>query len=448
MITKDPVKVKGNFLLGSALEMKKSPVDFFKRLEEMNFPLVHFRLAHMSCCYLTQPSAAHYVMQENHKNYLKGGIFFDIARGIMGNGLVFSDDEFWLSQRRILNPVFHKKAIDTFYGLMLEHTLTLIDKWKSKNNNPVDVHADMNTLTCSIATKTLFGTSLDEEKSSQLIKCMEIMLSENQRRTNTGISLPFWIPTPANQMLKQTINQYNQIVIDVIKRRTENPKDEACMLDLLLAATDNETGRAMTMQQVIDEVKVFFLAGTETSANVLTWAIHLLAEHPEVREKLKKEVDDLFAGKLPELEELSQLSYGMQVLNEVMRYYPPSWLISRTNRDEDIIEGVKVKKNTSIFISPYLLHRHPGYWDKPDVFNPERFAQPLSPDQQQAFVPFGAGPRKCIGHRFAMMELQLVLILLIQNFTWELKPGFYPETEFETTLRPKEGMWMTMRANG
>lgn len=440
------VKVKENLLLGSALKMKKSPVGFFKELEQTGSPVVNFRLAHMKCCYLAHPDAVAHVLQENHKNYLKGGVFYDIARGIFGNGLVFSNEKLWVQQRRIMNPLFHKKAIDSYFDIMVRHTLHLFSEWKDHIHQPVDAHAELNKLTTNIATETLFGSSLSQQSTKVLLECMDFMLSENQKRAMMGFSLPYWIPTKSNIKLKSSILKYDHIVRELINFKSSETGSDTSLIALLLSAKDEETGEFMSLQQIIDEVKVFFVAGTETSANALTWTMYLLAQHPEVEKELRAEIEQKLNGRVPTLEDLNNLPFTMQVLNEAMRVLPPAWLVSRVNIAEDEISGVTLKKNTSLFISPYMINRHPAFWPLSDKFDPKRFEKPLSSEQAKAYIPYGFGPRKCIGYRFANMELCTLLVLMIQNFHWSLARAHSVEPEFASTLKPKNGLFLNFES--
>ncbi|HAS40443.1 MAG TPA: cytochrome P450, partial [Microscillaceae bacterium] len=259
--------------------------------------------------------------------------------------------------------------------------------------------------------------------------------------TTNGFSLPFWIPTPANQKLKKAINAYDTMMINIIESKIKQPGHT--MLDLLIQAKDPESGEAMNPQQLIDEVRIFFAAGTETSANALTWAAYLLSQHSEQMAQLELEIKKVLGGNAPTLEILEQLPYLDQVVKESLRLYPPAWISSRTNEQADHFDGLEIPAGANIFYSAYMLQRNPSYWIHPDRFIPERFA---SENQEnlplQAFIPFGAGPRKCIGDRFALMEIKIILIRLLQNFQWELKAGFQPKPAFLGTLQAQEGMWI------
>lgn len=433
--------MKGNFLLGSATEFRKSPPEFFKRMEGLDSPVVRFRLAHLNCYYPNSAEAIYHILKTNYKNYLKGGIFFDIARGIFGNGLVFANNELWISQRRIMNPMFRKQAVDSYFDNMMHHTNEMIGGWQKTAGTSINAHQELNSLTVSIATDTLFGGNLNQESIQVLLNNMDLMLKENKRRVSSGFSPPFWIPLPSNRKLKRAITEYDQIVANVIEKRLKAEDESHSMIDLLLHSKDEETGKSLDFQQVIDEVKLFFVAGTDTSANGLTWLLYLLCQNPEAEVKLRTELDEQLAGKVPEIGDLGKLPYMMQVIYEALRLYPPAWLFSRTNVEEEVVEGCTIKKKGNIFISTYMLHRNPKYWKDPEVFNPDRFEN-VDVTKLTSYIPFGFGPRRCIGERFGMMEIQLVLIRLLQSFTWKMDQSIVVEPAFESTLFPQNGLWL------
>jgi len=433
---------KSTHPLGQVLAFKNSPDQLLAKMEQLESPVVKFRLAHLPCYYLTTPEAVHQVLVKNSQSYLKDGPFFKATKMVLGHGLAFSDGDIWKRDRRMMAPIFHKKCIDGFFGLMLDFADRLVNDLKNAQGN-VDIHAIFNELAMNIATNALFGTDLDKSKSDVLLAKFKIMVNDIIKRMS-GLSFPLWVPTPANQKLKNAVKVYSEGMKEIIEEKAKNPGHT--MLDLLIHAKDPETGALMNLQELIDQVRVFFAAGTETTANTLTWTLYVLAKHPEIVTKLKQEVEQVLQGGEPTLETLPQLTYLHQVIQESMRLYSPVWILTRQNKATETIAGYKLPPKSNIFFSAYMLHRNPRYWENPNDFIPERFAPgKLSKDDLKAFIPFGAGPRKCIGDRFADMEIKIVLIRILQSLDWQLKDSFEAEKFFSGSLQPKNGMWMSFQ---
>jgi cytochrome P450 len=443
-----PPFMKGHFLLGSASEFKKSPPDFFKRMEALDSPVVRFRLAHLNCYYPNSEEAIFHILKTNYKNYLKGGIFFDIARSIFGNALPFINGDAWLKQRRIMNPVFRKQAVDSYFDQMFYHTEQMLDRWRvaveKTPEQSINAHQDLSSLTVAIATDTLFGSSLSKESIDALLANMDLMLSENKRRVGNGFSPPFWIPLPSNKKLKKAVVEYDQIVGEVISKRLNATEESYSIIDLLLHSKDSETGDSLNFQQIKNEVKVFFVAGTDTSSNAVTWLLYLLSKTPAVEKKLREELEQQLGSKKPDIASLATLPYMLQVIYEALRLYPSAWLFSRSNVEDDEVDGCLIKKKGNIFISTYMLHHNPKYWDNPEEFKPERF-EGVDITKLKAYIPFGFGPRRCIGERFGMMEIQLILIRILQNFTWQLDTSVEVVPTFDSTLYPQDGLWLFLK---
>ncbi|HAS41696.1 MAG TPA: hypothetical protein DCS93_14555 [Microscillaceae bacterium] len=433
---------KSNHPLGQVLAFKNTPDQLLARMEQLESPVVKFRLAHLPCYYLTTPEAVHQVLVKDSQNYLKDGPFFKATKMVLGHGLAFSDGDIWKRDRRMMAPIFHKKCIDGFFGLMLDFANRLVNDLKT-NREVVDIHAIFNELAMNIATNALFGADLDKNKSDILLAKFKIMVDDIIKRMS-GLSFPLWVPTPANQKLKNAVKVYSEGMKEIIEDKVKNPGHT--MLDLLMHAKDPETGELMHLQELIDQVRVFFAAGTETTANALTWTLYLLARHPKAMTKLRQEIEQVLQGEEPTLEKLPQLAYLHQVIQESMRLHSPVWVLTRQNKATATIAGYTLPPRSNIFFSAYMLHRNPRYWDKPNDFIPERFAPgKLSKEDLKAFIPFGAGPRKCIGDRFADMEIKIVLIRILQSLDWKLRDSSEAPQWFSGSLQPKNGMWMSFQ---
>jgi cytochrome P450 len=255
---------------------------------------------------------------------------------------------------------------------------------------------------------------------------------------------PLSVPIPRNLEYNRALKVLNETIYPLIADARHHPKDD--LLGMLLAMRDEKTGEGMSDGQARDEVVTIFFAGHETTAAAMTWAFYLLAEHPGVEERVRAELKTVLNGRLPTFAELQKLTYTKQVIDEVLRLYPPAYLFAREAVTEDVIDGYRIPPNTLIFLTPFVTHRDPRYWPDPETFDPDRF----TPDQAASrprhfYYPFGEGPHVCIGNNFALMEMQLILAAALQRFHLRLVPGHPIAFKPEATLRPRNGMKMSVK---
>jgi cytochrome P450 len=260
-------------------------------------------------------------------------------------------------------------------------------------------------------------------------------------------SLPERVPTPRNRRFSRALSTVDKIVYSMIEERRAGRIVADDLLSMLMEARDAETGESMSDKQLRDEVMTIFLAGHETTASSLSWALYLVSKDPNVEEKLAAEVDAALNGRTPAMEDLPNLPYTRMVIEEALRLYPPAWAFGRQAIADDEIGGYRIPANSSVLVSPWITHRHPAFWDRPQQFDPERFTAEKSAGRPRyAYFPFGGGPRQCIGNEFAMMETQLVLAMIAQQFKFRLVPGQRVEPDPSVTLRPKGTLAMTLTA--
>ena len=262
---------------------------------------------------------------------------------------------------------------------------------------------------------------------------------------NNPVSLPQAFPTKRNRRFKRALRELDTFVFGLIGKRRREGDDSGDLLSMLLFARDDNTGEAMSGRQVRDEVMTMLLAGHETSAMALTWAWYLLSIHPEIEHRLHEELDSVLGGRIPGFDDLSQLPHVRMIVDETLRLYPPAWGVERQSIDEDEIGGFRIPKGVQLFVSSYATHRHPDFWESPDLFDPERFLPERSKERPRfAYYPFGGGPRKCIGSNFALMEMQLILATLAQRYRLAVVPEHPVEVQPVITLRPRHGIMMTL----
>ncbi len=385
-----------------------------------------------------------YVLQGNHRNYRKTKAY-DEMQLLLGNGLVTSRGDFWRKQRRLAQPAFSKKNLANLFQSMGKVVEDFIEELNNKRGQEVDIAHEMMAITAKIAIKSLFSADLEGD----LLKVYKSM-TDIQRymilRIHKPIFKPFFHFNGRHSRYQRSFEVMNNIIQKLIKERKESGETKDDLLQMLMDARYQDTGEKMEYEQLRDELLTMFSAGHETSANAMAWTWYLLVQHPEIVAKLKEEAQRVLDGRLATFEELKQLTYTRQVLEEGMRLYPPAWIVGREAIEADEFEGLTIEKDQNIQCCIYALHRSSKYYPNPDAFDPERFtAANVKARPSHHYMPFGAGPRFCIGTHFAMMEMQLILAAMVQSFDFELVEGQHIVMEPLITLRPKYGIRLKVK---
>lgn len=437
-----PPKTPGVPLIGSIPGVLKHQIDFLEQAQRNHGNVYKLDLGAISIVMLCNPAYAQYVLRDNARNYDKGGAMWNSVRSMLGNGLVVSEGDFWMRQRRMMQPHFHRQYLSTMTELMISAIESEMKHWDgwADAGNPIDMLQAFNHITMKVIVQTMFGKDLAAEDAdtmgTEMAYALDFML---QNMVTQGI--PNWIPVPGRKRYQVALKRVDEFLYRIIKQRremTEQPKD---LLGMLLNLIDEETGEAMTDQQVRDEVATMFLAGYETTSLTLSWGVHHLLNHPEVVEKLTHEIDTVLGDQPPTFESLEKLHYTRMVLQEIMRIHPPAYWVPRTALEDDVIDGYSIRAGTMVAVSIYNIHRNPEIWDEPAVFNPERFA-PGKAEKRHAlsWMPFGAGQRMCIGRDFSLMEGMFIIALMVQRYQLT-STGHVAKPGLSTTLRPKDGVW-------
>ena len=436
-------------LVGSVPELLKDPFAYFFSAQREFGDVFRYRIGPRPLYFIAHPGDIKHVLLDNYKNYRKHSAY-DKIKPLVGGGLLTSEGETWLANRRLAQPVFHRQRVAAFGQLMTDETESMLNRWERfEADEPFDVAAEMMRLTLTVVGKALFSTDLSRE-AREIGEALSFALEETNRRNLAPFSLPPSLPTPNNVRYKKAIGALDDVVYGLIeeRRRTskEGGKDEGDLLSMLLAAQDADTGERMSDKQLRDEAMTLFLAGHETSATALSWMFYLLSKHPAVTHALLEEVDQTLEGRVATVADVPELPYTRQVVDEALRLYPPAWMIGRHTLAEDRLpSGAVLDADTDVSISTYVTHRHPDFWTNPEGFDPERFA-PERPERHRfAYFPFGAGPRICIGNNFALLEMVLTLVTVSQRCTLELVGGERGKMEPKITLRPKEGIKVRLR---
>jgi cytochrome P450 len=444
---KTPPGPPGHFLLGHLPEIRRGPLQFLERLARECGDIAKFRFLNNEGYLLNHPDYIRHVLVENNRNYNKQSFDYQILKPIVGNGLLTSDGDFWLRQRRLIQPSFHKQRIRNFGDIMVESTLEMLERWDSREQKELDISFEMMRLTLTIVGRALFSKDIGQE--ADLVGDAFSYVNEYiTDRTRTPLPLPLSWPTPANRRFQKAKRDLDAVVLQMIAERRSS-KDQAersvDLLEMLLQARDEHSGEGMTDSQLQDEVMTLMLAGHETTANALTWTWYLLSQNPSAEERLHAELDEVLTRRPPSPDDISSLPYTSMVVQEAMRLYPPAWIIGRKVVSDDEIGGYRIPAGSAVEMSAYLMHRHPSFWKDPERFEPERFTPEASEKRPTfAYFPFGGGPRLCIGRDFALLEARLILAAVASKYRLVLLPGHPIELDPLLTLRPKHGMAMRL----
>jgi cytochrome P450 len=439
-----PPGPRGLPILGVLPAVRRNPTAVFMSAALRFGDVVYLKIGPRHGYLITNPSDVRRVLQDNARNYHKSPLY-DKLRMSIGNGLLTSEDEFWLRQRRIAQPAFHHRRIAALSGVMSDVARDAAAGWQTiaADGLPVDVEEEMMRLTRTVVLRALLGADLGPFTAT---------LDDAWTVINQHVGESFWSlgftdrwPTPRYRRFQAARAVLKDAVDYVISQRRRSASDGSDLLSMLLSARDEESGEAMTDEQLRVEVTTFLLAGQETTSLALTWTWYLLSQHASARRRLEEEIDTVLDGRPPEYADLANLPYTRMVIDEAMRLYPPAWGFSRQALADDELGGFHLPRGWLAFVIPYVLHRLPEFWQDPEAFDPERFSPERSAERPKfVYLPFGAGPRQCIGSHFALIETQLVVATLAQRYRLHLVPGHRVEPWPLITLRPRFGMPMTI----
>jgi len=417
------------------------PLKYFTEIIREYGDIVGFRIFNFRILLINHPDHIEDVLVNHPRKFIKGRVL-QANKRVFGRGLLTSEGDFWLRQRRLAQPAFHRARIAGYASTMVEYTERLLHQWQDGEER--DIHKEMMRLTLQIVGKTLFDA--DVERDAQDIgKSMELLLElgADFRRT---LLIPQWLPTPTNIRLERAIRQIEKVLYRMIAEKRSSGRDAGDLLSMLLAAQD-EDGSRMTDKQLRDEAITLFLAGHETTANTLSWTWWLLAQNPAVEAKLHAELRTVLAGRAPSLDDLPKLIYTNHIITESMRLYPPAWGTARTAIEDHEIAGYAVPKGSGVSFAQWTVHRDARWYDAPDEFRPERWeGDLLKRIPRFAYFPFGGGPRQCIGNTFALMETALILATIARQFRFRLVEGHPVVPLASITLRPRHGIRVVMES--
>ncbi len=431
------------FSYSNILRMQRGRLEFFVKLAQDYGDIAYFKIGKQGIYFVNHPDYIKDVLVTNSKNFKKGrGL--ERARRMLGDGLLTSEGENWMRQRRLAQPAFHRKRISSYAVVMVEYAERTSEGWQ--DGTTVDMSQEMSRLTLAIVGKTLFDADVENEAAEigeALTAAMELF--------NGLAMLPFSeiiekLPLPSVRRFKKARTRLDETVYRMINERRVSGEDRGDLLSMLLLSHDDEgDGGSMNDLQLRDEAMTIFLAGHETTANALTWTWYLLSQNPAAEAKMQAELEAVLGDRLPTYEDLPRLKYTEMVLSEAMRLYPPAHTMGRRAVGEYKIKDYVVPAGSIVLMSQYVMHQDPRYFPDPHKFEPERWtAEAQAQRPKFSYFPFGGGPRLCIGEPFAWMEGVLLLATLAQKWQPRLVPGHPVELQPFVTLRPKHGMQMRL----
>ena len=433
-------------VLGNLPDFNKDRLGLLKRMASAG-DVYGLHFGPLPAIMFNKPEHIHSILVEHAYDFDKGLAIHNTFRPAIGDGIFSSEGDFHRHQRKLISPPFQPRHIASYAETMSYYSEQIQKTWP--DGSTIDINQQMTNLTLSIIGKALFDADVFSE-ADELGAAMKATLYYITHSLSSLFPAPYNWPTPINRRAHKAGEIIRSYISGFIQERRNNPSDRNDFLSILLQARDDE-GKPMSDDQVMAECLTLFGAGHETTATALTWSWYLLSQHPEVYQKVQQEVDSVLQGRTPEYADLARLPYCLQVFKEAMRLYPPAYSFSRRALRDVEIDGYQVKKNMVVLLTPYTLHRREEYFPNPEAFEPERF----TPEREKqlpryAYMPFGAGPRICIGLHFAMMEGHLLLATLAQRASFSLVPGqnIVADPVHNVALRPRGVVNMIVSKRG
>ncbi len=419
--------------------IRRNPLAYLESAWREYGDVVQFPIPKPPSYLVNDPDGVRRVLVGNSRGYGKSTIQYRSLSLVTGEGLLVADTEAWRRQRPLVQPAFHHETLEHVVSHVDVAVQRLARDWEARPaGSVVDIDTAMMTTALEVVGHALFGTDLSadaERLAEATLTALEVVVA----RARVPITPPAWVPTPGNRRLQSAVRELDGAVTRMIgERRSHSGDAPQDMLDLLLAARD-DSGRGLSPVEVRDQIVTFIVAGHETVASALSWAWALLAEYPDVQRALQEESDAVLGGRAVTFADYGRLPYARAVLDEVMRLYPPAWLVTRRSLSDDVLGGRDIPEGAILILSPWLLHRHPAVWRDPERFDPTRFLDGSA--DRTAFIPFGAGPRQCIGRDFAYVEGVLILAALAGRFQVSYPDGGHrPAADPLVTVRPVGGV--------
>jgi cytochrome P450 len=428
--------------MGVLGEIRRDSLGFLLNTFQSYGDVTQYQLGPINSHLVAHPDGVKHVLQEHVKNYTKDHFSYSMVRWVVGNGILTSQGDFWLRQRRLAQPAFHRQRIAALGNQIVAATEAMLADWEphASAGQPIEASEQMMQLTLRIAGETLFGSNVQAEtlSVSHSFTTLSEQLVTRFRSMNV---IPPVLPTRLDREWRAAQAELDRVVYTIITERRTHNEDTGDLLSMLMLAKDEETGAQMDDTQLRNEVLTMLLAGHETTATALTWVWAMLDRHPQVAARLQDELASVLGGRTPTAADIPNLPYTRMIIDETLRLYPPVYIMSRKVQADDEIGGFRIPRGSSIDISPFVTHRHPAFWKQPEQFDPERFTpEQVAARHKYAYIPFSTGPRMCIGNSFALFEAALVLATIAQRYQLRVPANHSLAITPLVTLRPRDGL--------
>jgi len=438
---------KGWPLLGVLPELISQPLrDYFKNVMLEQGDLVRLDFGPQPIYLVSNPDYLQRILRDNYENYRKPDMLYAAAREVVGQGLVTSSGDLWLRQRRMIQPHLHRKQLAYLFDEMREAVTEILNRWDefAQNHSEMEMGNKMSEITINVITRTMFGQEiLSPSEITAVGQCAVRLVNYISRSLFTSV-LPKWLPKLREATFRRDQETMRQVINRIIAKCRAEKETSAGLIEMLINSVDEETNQGMTEQQLFDEVMTIFLAGYETTATALSWLLVVLKENPAVLEKLQAEIDQRLGNRPPAFEDILHLTYSRQVFMEVLRYHTVATLLPRALNKPDRLGPYLLPANAMVLLSFHSVHHNPRVWDHPEIFDPGRFTpEAMAQHHPFAYIPFSAGPRKCAGDEFALLEGPLIITMLFQRYIVTLLPNQNFQTRLGN-LRPNNGVKATL----
>lgn len=435
---------RGLPFLGILPGLLRDPLKLYEDLARYG-EVVAYRVGRIRAFMINRPEYIGEVFQHDNVTFTRS-VFHERIKSLFGDGLVTSEGEIWQQHRRMMQPAFQKNRMSVYVPLIREETSSLLADWSTaaRQGSSVNATTELTRITQTLAVRILFGADIDKSTLDAARAALATINSELYKHVIFG----WWkyLPLPGNVRYRRATRQIEHIMQHVVERKTVRGGERDDLLAMLMQARASDTSTSLTERSIRDHMITIFIAGHDTTVSVLSWTLFLLGQHPDVARRLEHEVDTVLGDREPTYEDVASLTYTKQVLEEAMRLYPPAYGLTRKAVTDTTLGGYFIPAGSVLFISPYVMHRHPAYWEHPNRFDPDRFTKERCEQRfRYTYFPFAGGPRTCIGIHLAMLEMAMILAMTVRAYTLALAPEFPVVPKPLLVLRPKDGVALRLR---